>query len=83
MTSDDLRTLTVEEVAELLGVRPEAVRIWVREGELEAMRWGRRLRIRSEAVVRFQEGRRVGVPDASASVRRLGRARRAARDPSN
>jgi len=25
MTSDDLKTLTVEEVAEALGVRPEAV----------------------------------------------------------
>ena len=30
---DDLRTLTVEEVAEVLGVHGETVRRWVREGE--------------------------------------------------
>jgi excisionase family DNA binding protein len=56
---DDLKTLTVEEAATLLAVRPEAVRIWVREGALEAMKWGRRLHIRPEALKRFQEDRSI------------------------
>jgi len=60
---DDLRTLTVEEVAELLGVRPEAVRIWAREGELAATKWGRRLHFRPEAVEKFRESRSLRVPD--------------------
>lgn len=59
VSSDDLRTLTVEEAAAILAVRPEAVRIWIREGTLEAMRWGRRLRIRPEALRAFQDARRV------------------------
>jgi len=67
---DDLRTLSVEEVAEALGVRPEAVRIWAREGKLEAMRWGRRLHFRPEVVRAFQDAQRVQVPDARAFVRR-------------
>ncbi len=60
---DDLRTLTVEEAADILHVRAEAVRILIREGRLEAMRWGKRLHIRPEAIARFQEGCVVRVPD--------------------
>lgn len=73
MIDSDLRTLTVAEAADLLGVRPEAVRIWIREGRLEAMRWGRRLRVRPEAVRAFQAAA-VIVPasaQAGATVRRL------------
>jgi excisionase family DNA binding protein len=70
MTPDDLRTLTVAEVAALLGVRPEAVRIWVREGRLEAMRWGRRLHFAPEAVREFQRGAAVKTADAREFVRR-------------
>jgi len=51
---DDLRTLAVEEVAQILGVRPEAVRIWIREGLLRAMKWGRRFHVRPEDL-RVQE----------------------------
>ena len=68
---DDLRTLTVEEVAEVLGVRPEAVRIWAREGRLEAMRWGRRLRFRPEAVRAFQDAAAVEIPDVREFVRKM------------
>jgi excisionase family DNA binding protein len=60
---DDLRTLRVEQVAELLGVRPEAVRIWAREGDLVAMKWGGRLHFRPEAVEQFRESRSLRVPD--------------------
>jgi len=77
MTDDDLVTLTVEEVAKALGVRPEAVRIWVRLGRLEAMRWGRRLHFAPEAVRRFQAEAAVRPADARAFVaaeRRRGRA---------
>jgi excisionase family DNA binding protein len=60
---DDLHTMTVEEVAEILGVHVESVRRWVREGELTAARWGGRLRITTEAVRRFQSGRAVHIAD--------------------
>jgi excisionase family DNA binding protein len=68
---DDLRTLTTEAIAEILGVRPEAVRIWARTGKLEAMRWGRRLRFRPEAVLEFQEAQRIQVPNARDFIRRM------------
>jgi excisionase family DNA binding protein len=59
---NDLRTLTVEEAAELLGVRAEAVRLFVREGRLEAFKVGRRLRMRPAAVQQFLESCRVRPP---------------------
>ena len=68
---EDLRTLTVEQVAGILGVRPEAVRIWIREGAIDAMKWGRRLRIRPEAVRRFQDSRPVSAPDPIRDSARL------------
>jgi len=61
-TLEDLRTLTVEEAAELLGVRAEAVRLFVREGRLEGFKVGRRLRIRPAAVQEFLESCRVRPP---------------------
>ncbi len=67
---DDLRTLTVEEVAELLGVHAETVRRWVREGLLPAARWGGRLRISVGAVREFQAGAGVRPTDPMSSVRR-------------
>jgi excisionase family DNA binding protein len=67
---DDLRTLTVEEVAEILGVRPEAVRIWARDGKIEAMRWGRRLRFRPEAVRAFQDAAAVEVANPREFLRK-------------
>jgi excisionase family DNA binding protein len=73
---DDLRTLTVEEVAEVLGVHGETVRRWVREGRLAAARWGGRLHFTAEAVREFQADAAVSIPDPIARVR-LGRRRRA------
>jgi excisionase family DNA binding protein len=73
MNLDNLETLTVEQVAEVLGVHPESVRRWAREGDLAAMRWGRRLRFWPEAVREFQEARAVQVPSAEDFVAGMGR----------
>lgn len=70
---DDLRTFTVEAVADLLGVRAGSVRIWAREGRIEAMRWGGRLHFSAAALQAFQEACRVKVPDARAFVRKMRR----------
>jgi len=67
---DALQTLTVEEVAEVLGVNQETVRRYVREGQLRAARWGRRFHIRAEAVREFQADREVVVPDPAEFIRR-------------
>ena len=63
---DDLRTLTVEDVASLLGTSQETVRRYVRDGHLIAMRWGRRLRFYVKDVRAFQQGRRVRPTEAVA-----------------
>jgi len=70
---DDLKTLTVEETADILGVHAESVRRWVREGQLRAARWGRRLRIRLDAIREFQEAREVHPPDPADFIRRARR----------
>ena len=70
---DDLRTLTVEEVAEVLGVHAESVRRWVRDGSLQAARWGGRLHITAEAVRQFQNVRKVIVADPADLIRRARR----------
>jgi len=75
----DLRTLTVEQTADVLGVRPEAVRIWIREGALRAMKWGRRHHIRPEALREFQAAREVVAPDPAEFARRAARGKAAAR----
>ena len=67
---DDLRTLTVEAVAEVLGVHAESVRRWVRDGSLQAARWGGRLHITAAAVRAFQEAHRILIPDAADFIRR-------------
>jgi excisionase family DNA binding protein len=74
---EDLRTLTIEEVAEVLGVHGETVRRWVREGHLRAARWGGRLHVTVKAVREFQEAREVYPPDPAEFIRRA-RRRRAA-----
>jgi len=76
LTLDDLRTLTVEEVAGLLGVHAETVRRWVRDGLLPAARWGGRLHVTVEAVRRFQAVAAVDVPDPASLVRRPRKAAR-------
>jgi excisionase family DNA binding protein len=75
-TLNDLRTLTVDEVAEILGVHAETVRRWVREGRLEAARWGGRLHFTADAIRRFQAAAAVAVPDPADCVRQA-RKRRA------
>ena len=71
--AQDLRTLTVEETAALLGVHAETVRRWVREGRLAACRWGGRLRFTAVEIRRFQEAATVVVPDPADMVRRCRR----------
>ena len=70
---DDLRTLRVEEAAEVLGVHGETIRRWVREGQLRAARWGGRLHITAEAVREFQAACQVQVPDPAEFIRRARR----------
>jgi excisionase family DNA binding protein len=76
MTHEDLKTLTVEEVAELMGVHPETVRRWVRDGRLQAMRWGDRLRFKPEAIRKFQEACQVHIPTPAENLKRLADRRR-------
>jgi len=78
---DDLRTLTVEVAAEVLGVHAETIRRWVREGQLRAARWGGRLHFTAEAVREFQAASQVQVPDPAEFIRRArrGKARSGAR----
>jgi len=65
----DLRTLTVQDAADVLGVSSETVRRWIRSGRLVAMRWGRRFRIRPDAIEQFQESSRVEVRNPAVEVR--------------
>lgn len=67
---DGLRTLRVEEAAEILGVHAETIRRWVREGQLRAARWGGRLHLTAEAVREFQAACQVHVPDPADFIRR-------------
>ena len=50
--------LTVEDVAELFGRSPTTVRTWIREGRLEAYRFGREYRITRRALAEFQQRER-------------------------
>ena len=70
---DDLRTLTVEKTAEILGVHAESVRRYAREGRLAAYKVGRRLRFRPQAIEEFLEGCRLQVPDPAEFIRRARR----------
>ena len=80
MELEDLRTLTVQEAADVLAVSAETVRRWIRAGRLEAMRWGRRFRITPAAIRAFQNGNQVKTRDPGAEVReRLRRMREGGR----
>ena len=46
---------TVEEVARFLRVSPRAVQVWIRAGNLTAVRYGRLLRIRHADLATFGE----------------------------
>jgi excisionase family DNA binding protein len=39
---------TINEIADVLNIKPEAVRMWVRAGKLPAVRFGKFLRVRGE-----------------------------------
>jgi excisionase family DNA binding protein len=46
---------TTEEVAQFLRVSPRAVQVWIRDGRLTAVRYGRLLRIRQADLAAFGE----------------------------
>jgi excisionase family DNA binding protein len=46
---------TVVEVAQFLRVSPRAVQVWIRDGRLTAVRYGRLLRIREADLAAFGE----------------------------
>ena len=46
---------TVEEVARFLRVTQRAVQVWIKRGELTAVRYGRLLRVRQADLVAFGE----------------------------
>jgi excisionase family DNA binding protein len=47
--------LTVRAAADVLGVRENTLRIWLREGRLPMVRVGRLVKVRPEALKRFVE----------------------------
>ncbi len=59
------RLLTIAEVAEHVGLRPDAVYRAVRRGELQASKLGGRLRIRPAALDAWIDGQRVEQPPAT------------------
>jgi excisionase family DNA binding protein len=56
--SDDSALLTVEEVAQLLKVHENTVRIWLRSSQLAGIRLGREWRITRADLDRFLADRR-------------------------
>lgn len=69
--------LTVDDVAMRLSVSTKSVRRWIEAGELAAVRLGRAVRIKEEAVADFVDGRQIEV-DSYEQPNRLA-ARRVAR----
>ncbi len=51
--------LSVEEVARRLGLKEETIRTYIREGSLNAYRFGNVLRIRVDDFEKFVEERRI------------------------
>ncbi|HJT58855.1 MAG TPA: helix-turn-helix domain-containing protein [Ktedonobacteraceae bacterium] len=51
--------LSVEEVAKRLGLKEETIRTYIREGSLNAYRFGNVLRVRVDDFERFVEERRI------------------------
>ncbi len=52
--------MTVEQIAEDLGVHPETVRVWIRERELPAVQLKRTYRIKREDYEEFLRRRYTG-----------------------
>jgi excisionase family DNA binding protein len=57
---------TVEEVAGFLRVTQRAVQVWIKRGELTAIRYGRLLRVRQADLVTFGEVLNTHTPPADA-----------------
>ncbi|MEO8955534.1 MAG: helix-turn-helix domain-containing protein [Ktedonobacteraceae bacterium] len=51
--------LSVEEVARRLGLKEETIRTYIREGSLNAYRFGNVLRVRGDDFEKFVEERRI------------------------
>jgi excisionase family DNA binding protein len=51
--------LSVEEVAKRLGLKEETIRTYIREGSLNAYRFGNVLRVRVDDFEKFVEERRI------------------------
>jgi excisionase family DNA binding protein len=54
---------TPEEVAKMLKISERTVRRWVREGNLEAMRYGRQVRISAQALQKFGKDAKITATD--------------------
>lgn len=52
--------LTVEDIAEELGVHPETVRVWIRERDLPAVQVRRTYRVKQEDFEEFLRSRYTG-----------------------
>lgn len=53
--------LTVEDAAIRLSVSTKSIRRWIEAGELPAVRLGRAVRIKEEAVAAFVDGRQIEI----------------------
>jgi excisionase family DNA binding protein len=60
---DDKDFLSVGEVAKRLGLKEETIRTYIREGSLNAYRFGKVLRIRVDDFEKFVEARRIRKDD--------------------
>jgi excisionase family DNA binding protein len=56
---NDKDFLSVEEVARRLGLKEETIRTYIREGSLNAYRFGNVLRVRVDDFEKFVEERRI------------------------
>lgn len=56
---NDKDFLSVEEIARRLGLKEETIRTYIREGSLNAYRFGNVLRVRVDDFEKFVEERRI------------------------
>jgi excisionase family DNA binding protein len=56
---NDKDFLSVEEVAKRLGLKEETIRTYIREGSLNAYRFGNVLRIRADDFEKFVQERKI------------------------